>query len=233
MTVNRIFHINSTVVRGLLFVPVLALASSSLCFGCDAFGAQQVICSFTASPNPVVVTDGTGLGVTTLTFTSINEGTLWIFAGQPNGTLICVVAAQGNFNNGSCTTDQIVSDGMTFYLQNGFGPQTSLTIGVNSGGSGGCSQRACVNTCTSSYNSCTGSAGNSYSECISHNSDDLQSCLNSCQVGTGGYTYCTQSCNQYYNDKLASCAYAVSSENDDCSLIQASCDSDCNSCTGP
>ncbi len=75
--------------------------------------------SFTATPNPVTVTDGTKLGITKLTWNTTATKFVEIHVGKPDGPLLC----QG-FGSGSCDTAKWVTDGMTFYLQDSTGKVT-------------------------------------------------------------------------------------------------------------
>jgi hypothetical protein len=71
--------------------------------------ATSVVQSYqlVASQNPIIVTDGSGLGVTTISFTSATTADL--YAGS---TLFC-----GDTTSGSCTTGKWVSNGMVFTLK--------------------------------------------------------------------------------------------------------------------
>jgi len=66
----------------------------------------------TATPNPIKVCDGSGMGVTTLSWTSTGAATLEIHVGKPDGKLF----ARGGAG-GSSATNKWVNDGMVFYLQ--------------------------------------------------------------------------------------------------------------------
>jgi hypothetical protein len=65
----------------------------------------------TANPNPIQVCDGTGLGVTTLTWSALGHSDLQVRIGSPNGQLFSTSPAA------SYPTDKWAADGMTAYLQ--------------------------------------------------------------------------------------------------------------------
>ena len=65
-----------------------------------------------ASPNPIVVCDGSGQGTTKLTWSASGATSLEVHIGSPTGTLF----AQSGFS-GSKTTDNTVTNGTVFYLQ--------------------------------------------------------------------------------------------------------------------
>jgi hypothetical protein len=67
--------------------------------------------TLTANPNPIQVCDGTGLGVTTLTWSAVGPTDLQVRIGSPNGQLFSTSAAA------SYPTAKWASDGMTAYLQ--------------------------------------------------------------------------------------------------------------------
>jgi hypothetical protein len=67
---------------------------------------------FTANPNPIVVTDGTGLGATTLSWNAPGAGQVEIRIGSPTGTSMGRSGASG-----TTVTGKWVNNGMTFYLQ--------------------------------------------------------------------------------------------------------------------
>jgi hypothetical protein len=85
---------------------VLALA------GCGKTVSEQPRATFTANPNPITVTDGTRLGVTKLTWSTLATKGVEIHVGKPDGPLLCKGPGAG-----SCDTLKWVTDGMTFYLQ--------------------------------------------------------------------------------------------------------------------
>jgi hypothetical protein len=68
---------------------------------------------FTATPNPITVTDGGLQGVTTLGWHTTKTDGAEIHVGSPNGKLFCAFG-----KTGSCETGKWVTNGMTFYLQN-------------------------------------------------------------------------------------------------------------------
>jgi len=69
--------------------------------------------TLTANPNPIQVCDGTGQGVTTLSWTTSNVTSVQVRAGAPNGTLVGSGGPSGNV-----TTGKWVTNGTVFYLQN-------------------------------------------------------------------------------------------------------------------
>ncbi len=69
--------------------------------------------SISASPNPITVTDGSGLGVTTLTWNSSGTRNVEIHLGSPTGSLF----SRSGAGAWTATTGKWVSDGLTFYLQ--------------------------------------------------------------------------------------------------------------------
>jgi glucose/arabinose dehydrogenase len=89
--------------------------------------------SLTANPNPIQVCDGTGLGVTTLSWTSTGTTMVEVHIGSPTGALF----ARSGPGTASATTGKWVKDGTVFYLQDISGglPLTSdntlATITVN------------------------------------------------------------------------------------------------------
>ncbi|KAB2674164.1 MAG: glucose dehydrogenase [Verrucomicrobia bacterium] len=69
--------------------------------------------SIAASPNPVTVTDGTGLGVTTLTWTSVGTKAVEVRVGSPSGSLF----SRSGPGGWTATTGKWVGNGTVFYLQ--------------------------------------------------------------------------------------------------------------------
>ncbi len=85
--------------------------------------------SISASPNPITVTDGTGLGVTTLAWNSAGTTTVEVRVGSPTGSLFARTTSGG----WTATTGKWVSDGKTFYLQdvsNGLPLTSANTLGT-------------------------------------------------------------------------------------------------------
>src|SRR5678815_3667677 len=66
--------------------------------------------TITASPNPIMVCDGTGLGSTTLNWSSTGATKVEVHVGSPSGALL------GSGLNGKVTTGKSVSNGTIFYL---------------------------------------------------------------------------------------------------------------------
>ena len=77
--------------------------------------------SITADPNPIQVCDGSGLGVTKLSWTSVGPAVVEMHVNSPNGDLFARTGA-----NGTATTAKWVTNGMIFYLQDVTG-EKSLT----------------------------------------------------------------------------------------------------------
>jgi photosystem II stability/assembly factor-like uncharacterized protein len=63
--------------------------------------------SIALTPNPILVTDGTGLGITSIKYSADQPANVYV-----NQTLFC-----GGSTTGSCETGKWVSNGMTFVLQ--------------------------------------------------------------------------------------------------------------------
>src|SRR5437660_1398734 len=68
--------------------------------------------SITADPNPIQVCDGSGAGVTKLTWTSVGPAVVEMHVSSPNGALLARTGA-----NGTATTGKWVINDMIFYLQ--------------------------------------------------------------------------------------------------------------------
>src|SRR5262249_49626648 len=78
--------------------------------------------TITAAPNPIVVCDGSGRGVTSLSWTATQATTVEVRIGSPTGTLL----SRGG-PTGTQTTGPLVTEGMTFYLQDvTFGPASAV-----------------------------------------------------------------------------------------------------------
>jgi len=93
--------------------------------------------SITADPNPIHVCDGSGTGVTKLTWTSVGPGVVEMHVNSPSGDLLARTGA-----NGTATTGKWVKDGIIFYLQDvsqgkSLTPENTLatfTAGITSAG---------------------------------------------------------------------------------------------------
>jgi hypothetical protein len=70
--------------------------------------------TISASPNPIVVSDGTGLGVTTVTWSSSGTSAVEVHINSPTGSLFSSTR-DGMFSQ---TTGKWVTNGTVFYLQN-------------------------------------------------------------------------------------------------------------------
>ena len=68
--------------------------------------------TITAAPNPIRVCDGTGLGVTRLSWTSVGPDTVEVHVSSPDGALFA-----RTIPTGTSETTKWVADGMTFFLQ--------------------------------------------------------------------------------------------------------------------
>jgi PKD repeat protein len=94
--------------------------------------------SISAAPNPIQVCDGSGLGVTTLSWSVANVSAVEVRLNAPNGTLFVGSGSSG----GQAATGKWVNNGMVFYLQNvsdgrPLTPDNTLatvTVGVTAGG---------------------------------------------------------------------------------------------------
>jgi glucose/arabinose dehydrogenase len=94
--------------------------------------------SISATPNPIQVCDGTGLGITTLTWSSTGTSIVEVRIGSPTGKLF----SRSSSRNRSATTGKWVSNGMVFYLQDVSGglpltaANTLATVTVNTTSNG-------------------------------------------------------------------------------------------------
>lgn len=82
--------------------------------------------SITANPNPIMVCDGSGLGVTNLSWTFAGARRVEVHVGSPTGVVLAMAEAPG-----TQSTEKWVGNGMTFYLQdvsNGLPPTADYTI---------------------------------------------------------------------------------------------------------
>ena len=75
--------------------------------------------TITADPNPIQVCDGSGTGVTKLTWTSVGPGVVEMHVNSPNGDLLARTGP-----NGTAATAKWVTNGMIFYLQDVAGGRT-------------------------------------------------------------------------------------------------------------
>jgi len=93
--------------------------------------------SITADPNPIQVCDGSGVGLTKLSWTSVGPGVVEMHVNSPNGDLLARTGA-----NGTATTAKWVTNGMIFYLQDVTGGRSltpdntlaTITVKVTSAG---------------------------------------------------------------------------------------------------
>lgn len=68
--------------------------------------------TITADPNPIRVCDGSGLGETKLSWTSVGPNRVEVHVSSPDGALFAQTAPTG-----TSETAKWVTEGMTFYLQ--------------------------------------------------------------------------------------------------------------------
>ena len=68
--------------------------------------------SITADPNPIKVCDGSGVGITKLSWTASGPETVEVRVGRPDGDLFAQTTPTSTADTGKWVTD-----GMTFYLQ--------------------------------------------------------------------------------------------------------------------
>jgi hypothetical protein len=90
------------------------------------FTAPGVV--FTASPNPIKVCDGTGLGATFLTWKAPGASLVEIHVNAPDGPMPGRLGPEG-----TAPVHKWVGDGTVFYLQNvpsGAKPSAANTIGI-------------------------------------------------------------------------------------------------------
>jgi len=80
----------------------------------EAPPASPRVATLKADPNPIQVCDGSGIGVTTLEFTSEGPTAVEVRVGSPNGIGGVLVHARPT---GKATTGKWVNDGLVFYLQ--------------------------------------------------------------------------------------------------------------------
>ena len=76
--------------------------------------SQQPQGAIAASPNPILVTDGTGAGITTVSWVSRWVSAVEVHLNSPSGSLFVRTGA----GNGSAVTGKWVVNGTRFYLQN-------------------------------------------------------------------------------------------------------------------
>jgi len=118
------------VTGGLPLTAANTLATISV--GLTATGCANRTGTLTANPNPIQVCDGSGLGVTGLSWTSGGTTTVELRVGAPNGALLAHTGPAGSANTGKW-----VGQGTTFFLQDVSGglpltaANTLATITVN------------------------------------------------------------------------------------------------------
>lgn len=115
---------------GLPLTSANTLATVSV--GLTATGCPNRTGTLTANPNPIQVCDGSGLGVTGLSWTSGGTTTVELRVGAPNGALLAHTGPAGSANTGKW-----VGQGTVFYLQDVSGglpltaANTLATVTVN------------------------------------------------------------------------------------------------------
>ena len=97
--------------RGELVACLLACLAGAAAVAAEA-SKTAATGSLTASPNPIKVCDGSGLGTTTLSWTSKGTTAVEVHVGKPDGKLFAQSGARG-----SEATGNWVTGGMVFYLQ--------------------------------------------------------------------------------------------------------------------
>ncbi len=101
---------------------VLFLVLSLSLFGCQSEPELPLFpagTTFVADPNPIRVCDGTGLGVTTLSWKTEVAKTVEVRMGSFSGDLLAHKGSEG-----TKTTGKWVGDGEVFYLQDASGGKT-------------------------------------------------------------------------------------------------------------
>jgi len=98
---------------------VVLIASLFIWVGCSRLGSNPESssvngknASITADPNPIRVCDGSAVGVTRLSWTSIGPKQVEVHVGSPDGVLFAQTAPTS-----SAETGKWVTNGMSFYLQ--------------------------------------------------------------------------------------------------------------------
>jgi hypothetical protein len=99
-----------------LFVLIASLFTivgcSRLGSGSEGPSANGKNATITADPNPIRVCDGSAVGVTRLSWTSIGTKQVEVHVGSPDGVLFAQTAPTANAETGKW-----VINGMSFYLQ--------------------------------------------------------------------------------------------------------------------
>ena len=109
----------STFNRAASVAATLLLGASLLNFGCSqlkkpnsASSTTAQAPSISADPNPIKVCDGSGTGVTKLSWKSVGPEKVEVRVGRPDGDLFAQTTPTSTADTGKWVTD-----GMTFYLQ--------------------------------------------------------------------------------------------------------------------
>lgn len=99
--------------RSALFVLTASFLTMVACSGLESSHTGSPRSgTITADPNPIRVCDGTGLGVTKLSWTSVSTNRVEVRVNFPDGALLAQTA-----RTGTSETGKWVTDGMTFHLQ--------------------------------------------------------------------------------------------------------------------
>jgi hypothetical protein len=251
LTLLRSMNANSgTLVRVLALLSLLGMASSMPCFAQDCYGSTPHLCFLRAYPNPIAVTDGSGLGVTTVSWGTLEiHRTLQLWV---NGTLFCSVPDSGPGGNyGSCTTGKWVSNGTKFTLRTDNGDEIlgDVTVAVtNTGGDmpAGCPRSTCSNTCTTNYSTCVRTAQTNLTTC--KGVADLQQCLLNaeaekmlCELSCNTNPSCLNFCSWQYSNAQYMCQLNAAHQTSTCDSIYlaetgfcqstlTSCNATCDQC---
>jgi hypothetical protein len=116
-------------VRGSLTTAVAAIAFMMVCYGCAKPAPDPIMpapppivkpgTTISANPDPIVTDDESPAGETTITWATTAKHVVWRI-GKPNGKLF-----GGGGSSGTVHTGVWVTNGMTFYLQDGDVPDPS------------------------------------------------------------------------------------------------------------
>lgn len=98
------------------FVLVASLLAMFGCSGIKSSGTGSTPngknASITADPNPIPVCDGSGVGVTRLSWTSVGPSKVEVHVGSPDGVLFAQTAPTATSQTGKWVTNEMI-----FYLQ--------------------------------------------------------------------------------------------------------------------
>jgi hypothetical protein len=117
-------NIKQIVRRYALFIMFASLLTVVSCSGLKSVykgsPTNDKNASITADPNPVRVCDGSGVGVTKLSWTAVGPSKVEVHVSSPDGVLFAQTAPTATADTGKWVTN-----GMTFYLQDGGKPLTA------------------------------------------------------------------------------------------------------------